>query len=113
MLIALHRLLTGQRRSLLLVGTVLILGFSVFSAHGGLGQDHMGMGSGHSSSMCLAVLEIVGALALAALPKRRDNRSRVRRFSVPPFVRSQSSPCPPPPAQAARASPLVLQVIRR
>lgn len=113
-MIGLRRELLKYRQSLALGLTLLVLGIAVVTAHGAVGQEHMGMdGDPAVPAMCLAVLEIgVGVAAIVLVARGPAFRpvkvvgagARAARRIVPVASR-------PPPDYCA--SQPFLQVIRR
>lgn len=109
MLIALNSTLRRRRRRLLMAGAALALAAGIWSAHGGMTQEHMG----EAVSICLAVAAGTGAAlaAGAAIARQRGPFAQVdlcasrTRHQAPPRLAAGWHP--------ARAGPAFLQVLRR
>lgn len=111
-------MLRSRRRGLLVAASIALLSFALAWAHGGPAADHMAMGNDHGgapgiASMCLAVIQVVGAattgfLAALLLSIRR------RRASWGLLTPATSRLVIRPPARVrARAGPELLQVCLR
>jgi hypothetical protein len=99
---AINRLLRRYRRRLVVVALVLSIGGAVAVHHGGIDELHMG----EAMVVCLAVLPVLAAGA-AVGRMTLGRRHTLDPFRLPPLVAVL------PPVPRARASPVVLVVLRR
>lgn len=108
--------LRRRRGSITLLCLVGLICFSIASAHGGPASEHMssehqGGDAASIASVCLAVLQIGGAVAfvlVAALVTRRSRRSRFAAAARPAQPEASFAV-----RHRARAGPAVLQVFLR
>jgi hypothetical protein len=108
MTIALRRQLQGHQRRAAMLGVVVLLGATVWSAHLSPADHHMGK----AMAMCLAVAAVATA-AVAALPTLGRLLPSVARPARVVVARRTSRIRPTPVAGRARGHPAVLQVFRR
>lgn len=103
--IRLRRLMREPRRRGAVLAVLLVVAFATAAHHAA--PTHPGMHMGPAASLCVAVLAL-GALALA-LSSRPVSLVPLARVVFLPIVTQLS---PAPPAAAARAGPVHLQVLR-
>ncbi len=115
-MIRVRAILTNRRCGLLVASAVVLLSVALAWAHGAPGDDHMGGGhdgDGAMVSMCLAVIQAVGSVAVVALLGAMVLARRRRVALLLVGAGATGRVVGPQVRYRARAGPEVLQVFLR